>query len=241
MFFIALLFLFVVIYQRKKIRVLAAAEKLLGDVQKNQFRAAVETLETERKQLAEGLYDGVAQLLSAIKLNLHRLEKTGYNEGSRPLLLGTRNLTDECLTEVRSIIYNLLPPVLIDYGLQQALEGLCVKIEQTAGIDVQYEINVGTLRFKPEIELAIYRIVQDLLSNAVKHLSATSVHLTLATEPGFLTMEFRENGKGFDIEQIKEGFGLKNLESRIRLLKGEIKIDTRSENGSVTVIRIRTD
>lgn len=239
--FIVLLTFFMVIYQRRKIKQKATAEKLLGEVQTNQFKAVIETLESDRKQLAEALHDGVAQVLSAIKFNLHRIEKAGYNESSQILLLNTRYLTDECLTEVRSIIYDLLPPVLIDYGLQQALEGLCVRIEQNAAIKVQFQINIGHARFKPEIELAFYRVIQELFSNAVKHSEATIIQVTLLKEFEFLTMEFKENGKGIDIQQIKKGFGVQNLESRVKLLNWEFNIDTKLENGSVTVIKIKTD
>jgi signal transduction histidine kinase len=214
--------------------------KMHDEKQTDLLNAVFETQENERKRLAEDLHDSVGQVLSAVKLNLHRLEKN-CDEITRPLLADTRKLTDECIQEIRNIIHNVLPPVLTDYGLLEALEGLCIKIEQTTAVKVEFKKKLSNIRFKPEIELAFYRIAQELFSNAIKHSEATSIHLTLANEPGWLVMEFKDNGKGFNINQVKHGFGLKNLESRVQLIGGEINIYTKPQNGTITIIRIKME
>lgn len=214
--------------------------KMHDEKQTDLLNAVFETQENERKRLAEDLHDSVGQVLSAVKLNLHRLEKN-CDEGTRPLLTDTRKLTDECIQEIRNIIHNVLPPVLTDYGLLEALEGLCIKIEQTTAVKVEFKKKLTDIRFRPEIELAFYRIAQELFSNAIKHSEATVIHLTLANEPGWLVMEFKDNGKGFNINQVKHGFGLKNLESRVQLIGGEINIYTKPQNGTITIIRIKME
>ncbi|HEY4323177.1 MAG TPA: sensor histidine kinase [Mucilaginibacter sp.] len=236
---IVFLFLFVIIYQRKMIKNQVELRKLHDEKQTDLLNAVFETQESERKRLAEDLHDSVGQVLSAIKLNLHRLDKNCVSETSQPLLADTRNLTDECLVEIRNIIQNVLPPVLTDYGLMEALEGLCVKIEQTTGVKVILKKNLKEIRFQPEIELAFYRIAQELFSNAIKHSEATLLNLTLTEDKGWLLMEFKDNGKGFDKEKIKHGYGLKNLESRVQLINGEIKIHTKPQNGTITIIKVR--
>jgi signal transduction histidine kinase len=237
---VVFLFFFVIIYQRKMITNQVELRKLHDDKQTDLLNAVFETQENERKRLAEDLHDSVGQVLSAIKLNLHRLDKSCVSESTQPLLADTRKLADECISEIRNIIHNVLPPVLTDYGLLEALEGLCIKIEQTTNVKVELKKNLTGLRFKPEIELAFYRIAQELFSNAIKHSGATGIHLTLTDEQGWLVMEFKDNGRGFNINQVKHGFGLKNLESRVQLINGEINIYTKPQSGTITIIRVLT-
>jgi signal transduction histidine kinase len=235
---IVFLFFFVIIYQRKMIKNQVVLRKLQDEKQSDLLKAVFETQETERKRLAEDLHDSVGQVLSAIKLNLHRLDKSCVTETAQPVLADTRRLADECIVEIRNIIHNVLPPVLVDYGLLEALESLCTKIEQTTGVRVEFKKQLSEMRFKPGIELAFYRIAQELFSNAIKHSAATVIHLTLTSEPGWLIMEFKDNGRGFKIEDVKHGFGLKNLESRVKLIDGEIKIYTKPQSGTITIIRV---
>lgn len=232
------LFFFVIIYQRKMIKNQVELRKLHDEKQIDLLNAVFETQESERKRLAEDLHDSVGQVLSAIKLNLHRLDKNCVSDSTQPLLVDTRKLTDECIQEIRNIIHNVLPPVLTDYGLLEALEGLCIKIEQTTNVKVELKKNMGKIRVQPEIELAFYRIAQELFSNAIKHSGATAIHVTLTKEAEWLVMEFKDNGKGFNIKQVKHGFGLKNLESRVQLINGEINTYTKPQNGTITIIRV---
>ncbi len=210
--------------------------KLHDEKQTDLLNAVFETQESERKRLAEDLHDSVGQVLSAIKLNLHRLDKIIADK--QPLLADTRQLTDECIQEIRNIIHNVLPPVLTDYGLKEALEGLCLKIEQTTSVTVNLKKKLDDIRLKPEIELAFYRIAQELFSNAIKHSEATVINLTITKDAGWLVMEFKDNGKGFDMSDVRHGFGLKNLESRVQLINGEVNVYTKPKNGTITIIRV---
>lgn len=235
---IVFLFFFVIIYQRKMIRNQAMLRKLNDDKQTDLLKAVFDAQESERKRLAEDLHDSVGQVLSAIKLNLHRIDKSCLNETSQPLMLETRNLADECIAEIRNIIQNVLPPVLTDYGLLEALEGLCIKIENTTAVKVDFKKRIDNIRFSPNIELAFYRIAQELFGNAIKHSGASVIHLTINKDGNYLVMEFKDNGKGFNIDNVKQGFGLKNLQSRTQLINGELNIYTKPHNGSITIVRV---
>lgn len=235
---IVFLFFFVIIYQRKMIKNQVELRMLHDEKQTDLMNAVFETQESERKRLAEDLHDSVGQVISAIKLNLHRLDKSCVNESAQPLMAETRKLADQCIDEIRNIIHNVLPPVLIDYGLVEALQGLCVQVQKTTKVKVYLKKPVEDIRFAPEIELAFYRIAQELFSNAIKHSSATAIHITLTKDAGWLVMEFKDNGTGFNIQQVKHGHGLKNLESRVQLINGEINIYTKPHNGTVTIIRV---
>jgi len=201
--------------------------------------AVFETQESERKRLAEDLHDSVGQVLSAIKLNLHRLDKNCINDATQPLLADTRKLADECIQEIRNIIQNVLPPVLTDYGLLVALEALSTKVEQATHIKVKFNKNIADQRFPHEIELALYRIAQELFGNAIKHSDATVVYLSISMEAGYLIMEFKDNGIGFNLDDVKHGFGLKNLQSRVQLISGEINTYSKPLSGAITIVKLK--
>jgi len=211
----------------------------LEDVQQHELlKAVIETQETERKRLAEDLHDSVGQVLSAIKLKLHRLDKLNEVEGVNELLVDTRKLTDECIQEIRNIIHNVLPPVLTDFGLIDALKALCTKMDENTPIQVTFSKKLDDMRFTSQIELTLYRIAQELFGNAVKHSEATSIHVELSKQANTLVMSFRDNGKGFDIDSVKHGFGLKNLRSRASLINGKIDIYSKPSSGTVTTINV---
>ncbi|HTD41967.1 MAG TPA: sensor histidine kinase [Mucilaginibacter sp.] len=213
--------------------------KLQDEKQIDLLNAVFETQETERKRLAEDLHDSVGQVLSAIKLNLHRLDKIIESDDPKNLLIDTRKLTDECIQEIRNIIHNVLPPVLTDFGLIDALQALCERLGQNTDINITFTKNLPEERFPPEIEVTLYRIAQELFGNAVKHSGATSIQLLLTKENGALIMSFSDNGIGFDMDTIKHGFGLKNLESRAQFINGKIQTYTKPQSGTLTTIKVQ--
>ncbi|WP_377026771.1 sensor histidine kinase [Mucilaginibacter ginsenosidivorans] len=213
-----------------------ALRRLEDERQQELLKAVIEAQETERKRLAEDLHDSVGQVLSAIKLKLHKLDK--LNEGQNAMLADTRKLTDECIQEIRNIIHNVLPPVLTDFGLIDALQALCVKMNDNTPIQVAFTRKLGDERFGSEIELTLYRIAQELFGNAVKHSEASTIHVDLAKNGNTLVMSFRDNGKGFNIETVKHGFGIKNLRSRVQLINGKIDIYSKPLSGTITTINI---
>ncbi|MBS1500638.1 MAG: sensor histidine kinase [Bacteroidetes bacterium] len=232
------LFFFVIIYQRKMIKNQVELRRMQDVQQQELLQAVIETQETERKRLAEDLHDSVGQVLSAIKLKLHRLDKVNNDENTNELLADTRKLTDECIQEIRNIIHNVLPPVLTDFGVIDALQALCVKMDQNTPMQVVFTRKLADERFPAEVELTLYRIAQELFGNAVKHSEATSIHVDLTKEKRTLTMTFRDNGKGFNLDNVKHGFGLKNLQSRAQLVNGKIHIYTKPLSGTLTTINV---
>jgi signal transduction histidine kinase len=212
--------------------------QLQDEKQTDLLNAVFETQETERKRLAEDLHDSVGQVLSAIKLNLHRLNKVNENENPNNLLADTRKLTDECIQEIRNIIHNVLPPVLIDFGLIDALQALCTKMAKTTDIKITFTTSLSDERFPAEIELTLYRIAQELFGNTVKHSGASAIHLLLSKESGWLVMSFSDNGVGFEMDNITHGFGLKNLQSRAQLINGKIHIYSKPLSGTLTTIKV---
>ncbi len=213
-----------------------ALRRLEDERQQELLKAVIETQESERKRLAEDLHDSVGQVLSAIKLKLHKLDK--QSDGKNEMLADTCKLTDECIQEIRNIIHNVLPPVLTDFGLIDALEALCNKMNSNTAIQVVFTKKLSPERFPSAIELTVYRIAQELFGNAVKHSDATSIHVELSKHGNALIMSFRDNGKGFNLDDVTQGFGIKNLHSRVQLINGKIDIYSKPLSGTITTINI---
>jgi signal transduction histidine kinase len=236
---ITFLFLFVIIYQRRMIKIQEERRKLQNEKQNDLLRAILETQESERERLAEDLHDSVGQVLSAVKLNLHRLDKTCANdEKVTSVLSNTRSLIDDCIQEIRSIIQNVKPPLLTDFGLAEALNDLCIKVQKTTGIQVIFNDETDKGRYEAEIEVTLYRIVQELFGNTIKHANATTIHISLKTKNNTIQLTFKDNGSGYNSFETTNGSGLKNMQSRTHFIKGNITIITKPGEGMQAEIKV---
>lgn len=233
------IFLMIVLSQRRMIAYQVELRTLQAARQQELFKAAFEAQESERQRLAADLHDSVGQVLSAIKLNLHRLKRLeAANEPARQLLADTSTLADDCISETRHIIRNILPPLLTDYGLAEALRHLADKVAASSGIQVDFQAEIGPVRYAREVEITLYRVAQELFSNAQRHAQATALTLRLAALPPELVFTFADDGIGFRPEAITPGLGLKNLESRVALLGGTIATGAGPAGGTRTEVRV---
>lgn len=218
--FIFLLVLIIVIsYLRIK------RHKLLNKKQQELNHAVLESETKERFRIARDLHDSVGQMLSVIKMHL---SNTNENEA-----LG--ELVDKTISEVRTISHNLIPEAL-NFGLKRALEELIEKsqLQQKVLINMDFKINKSDLQLAQEKELMLFRIIQELLGNTLKHAQATEIQLILSVSNTNVIVTFRENGIGFDTKKIAQssGLGWKNTYARLSLIGGVIEISSQKNKGS---------
>ena len=238
------IFLMVVLSQRRMIRHQVELRALHAARQQELIKAVFEAQESERQRLAADLHDSVGQVLSVVKLNLHRLQKLEARAAEtaparQALLAETSTLAEDCISETRTIIRNILPPLLTDYGLVAALHHLADKMAKATGLRVHLEAAGSTARFPREVEITLYRVAQELFSNALKHSQATTIELAVVRQPPWLLFTFADNGIGFRPELVTPGLGLKNLESRVALLHGELAVGPGPAGGTLTQVRVR--
>jgi two-component system NarL family sensor kinase len=197
--------------------------------------ALMEGQENERKRIVRELHDGVGQLLIVAKLRVETIE------GQGKLKEEIRSLIDETIAEIRRISYNVMPSVIVDFGLEAALKGLCENIKKYTGliIDFQYVKEVkDPLNF--EISIAVFRIIQEGLNNVIKHAKASNVHLYVVENNDYLYFMLKDNGTGFDKALLtnEKGFGLSGMKERAELINGNIDIQSSSEHGTVVEVNI---
>lgn len=196
------------------------------------MEALMQGEEKERARIARDLHDGVAGLLSAVKMHFSSIRDgesdirhtRGYQSGMQ--------LLNEAASEVRKTSHNLMPEVLLRHGLDEALKRFCMSLENPPAFTVQYDSWGAFTRFAPGIELAIYRIVQELLNNVLKHSKASQAAVQCSQQGSLLTISIEDNGVGFSSASTDlQGTGLANLQDRVKSLQGRMDVDTASTTG----------
>lgn len=209
-------------------------DELLKTQELSSIMNVIEVQEKERKRIAQELHDKLGSMLSVVKLhfkksenNLQKLQQQNKDEYEK-----ANKLLDQACDEVRKIAHNLVSGVLRKFGLVAALEDLKTTIVQSGQLDMELMTTGMDERLSWDYELNLYRIIQELLSNTMKHADATEVSVQLLRNNGNLNIVYQDNGIGFSLEQIKFGMGLKNIESRLDKLNGKMDIDTGRGGGS---------
>jgi len=207
-------------------------------------QAVLEAEETERRRIGADLHDGVGQLLTTAKINLHALDEDlcCQTVSQRTLLHNALDVVNESFREVRSISHNLMPNTLIERGLAQAVRDLLGKISP----DNRLKINLDVVgldqgdRLEPTVENVLFRVIQELVQNIMKHAQATEVTLQMVRHPEKLTVLVADNGVGFDPAALSEdaGIGLKNLESRMAYLGGQVQFDAVPGRGTTVALTL---
>jgi signal transduction histidine kinase len=214
----------------------SVAVDLSQRVQRDAFRRVVEAQELERRRLARELHDETGQALTSILLGLKGLEDSVEGDEARKAVAGLRDLVVATLHDVRRLAVELRPKVLDDFGLVPALERLTESFAAQTGIEVRFESGLGDERLAAEVETALYRIVQESLTNVVKHAHARAVSIVLARKPDAVAIVIEDDGQGFDVASTREdGFGLEGMRERAGLLEGRLQIESREGAGTTIV------
>ena len=204
------------------------------------FRRVVEAQELERRRLARELHDETGQALTSIMLGLKSLEDAVDGEDARRSVANLRELVVATLQDVRRLAVELRPKVLDDFGLVPALERLTESFAEQTEIDVRFESGLGDERLPADVETALYRIVQESLTNVVKHAHARVVSIVLARKPDAVALVIEDDGRGFDPADKREGgLGLEGIRERVGLLEGKLQVESREGAGTTIVAEVR--
>jgi two-component system, NarL family, sensor kinase len=214
-------------YQRRSLR-----------LHKEKIQAEIDTLEKERKRIALDLHDELGPLLSAIKLQINSLDT---NDPQDQEMIGKSSIhLDSIIKKLREISNNLMPNTLVRKGLQKAVDEFIENTQQTHGLQVKF-ICEQNLHLSPHQEVNIYRIIQEILHNTVKHSKATLLIIKIMIEEDRLLLMTADNGKGFDyFAKLREnpGLGLRNLQSRAEVMGGELACQSEPGKGTMYTFEI---
>jgi PAS domain S-box-containing protein len=202
------------------------------------LRARIEAQEDERRRLAKDMHDSLCQQLSAIRLYICSTKCFDMNEEQKIMVQKSSEALGTALSEVRSLCFNLMPVTLEQHGLHTAVREFCGQLQRTHNIAFIIEIGEN-VRLAKELELDIYRIIQEFVQNALKHGRASRVRLHFDFSGPALRVSLSENGKGFKLHRLgRGGMGFENMKSRMKSHNGKINISSKIGKGTRCVLII---
>jgi signal transduction histidine kinase/predicted ATPase len=206
--------------------------------EQKRVQTAIESQEKERQRIAEELHDSLGQMLALIKLNFSRFELPMATAETHQLMSQTGKLLDESCDELRMISHNLMPPNLDEKDFAAILETLIKKNVTLNHLTYTYQPYGVNDNLDVAVKFTVYRIIQEILHNIIKHASATHVTLSITQSEDGINIMAEDNGKGFDKNLVEMGLGLKNIHSRVKLLNGYFDVDSAVNRGTIFNITI---
>ena len=218
-------------------------QQQIRELEKDKQLIAVDSLlkgqEEERSRLAKDLHDGLGGLLSGVKFSLSNMkDNLIVTPDNMAVFERSLDMIDTSIKELRRVAHNMMPEMLTKFGLDEALKDYCNTVNATKLLAVKYQSLGMETRFDKANEIIVYRIVQELLNNILKHAEASEVFVQLIRQDDRLNIVVEDNGKGFDtaILEKSKGAGWVNIRSRVEYLKGQL--DVHSEPGKGTLINM---
>jgi two-component system NarL family sensor kinase len=229
-------------YRKKQIEQQAKLDSEIAHQKEIRTKAILEAEEKERRRIAQDLHDGVGQLLSAAKLNLSNLDSkiATQTEEQKLAMQNALSLVDDSVKEVRAVSHNMMPNTLIKLGLASAVREFITKLGNAPTLKVDLEIVGLDTRLDNQIETVLYRVIQEIVNNIIKHAKASQISMQLIRHDTELNIMIEDNGVGFDTNQLDnfEGIGLKGIQTRIEFLNGSVHFDSSIGRGTTVIIDI---
>jgi signal transduction histidine kinase len=235
---IMLFFLFYFYAQNAKLKHNNKLKDIQSKIQENIINATINGQEVERKKIAAFLHDNISALLSSA--GMHLFAHIKQNETSSQEIIKTKSILAQAHDQVRDLSHELMPSLLAQFGLFEALDDLCEKNSNSI-LQFKYSSTVDkTTRYAEDYEMKIYFIIMELLNNITKHSEAEHAKISLQERNGSLKIVIIDSGKGFDTKEFKvlEGFGLNQIKARLNNLKGAIVINSKINCGTTIKMTI---
>ena len=220
------------IIAEQRIRQLEEEKKLLA------AKYLVEGQDEERKRIAKELHDGLGVLLSTAKMQFTTIKDKSPENKS--VIEKATKLLDQATGDVRKISHNMMPGLLTRFGLYEAAEELIDQLIEKEGLSATCEILGDTKRLPENTEIMLYRIIQEMVNNALKHAEATMISLKVEILPDLLKIQFSDDGKGFNVEEKvdSKSIGLASIQSRVNFLSGQVVINSKLDVGTTYSIQV---
>jgi signal transduction histidine kinase len=231
---VLVLVLFFYFSRKKIIQYEIDKRDLIINHQKQMLLAVINTQEIERKRISQDLHDDISSNLNIVSLNSHLLTQANLNEKEiSEITSNIINLTKKSLDNSRRIAHDLYPPVLEKFGLHPGIKELCLDFSTTKSVKINYDNHINFDSIPIENQLQIFRILQELISNSIRHGKAKNINIVFSESATEKQCQYTDDGLGFDVENAenKKGLGMKNIECRVSFLSGSIKFESEIKKG----------
>jgi two-component system, NarL family, sensor kinase len=232
--FIAGLFLFIFQYRKRKI-IFEKEKQLVA------LTSIMQGQEAERARIAKDLHDGLGGMLSGIKLNVSAMKGNIIIPGQGADFFNKLiTQLDSAIAEMRRVAHNMMPEALLKFGLNEAIKDYCDGINESKAVKIKFTQLGLTQPLEKSVEVILYRIIQELTNNVIKHADAKNIFIQLSENENMLNLTVEDDGKGFDASQLAiiKGTGLQNVQSRVDYLKGSLNIESEIGKGTSVIIEI---
>ena len=210
--------------------------------EKRVINAIINTEENERRRFAKDLHDGLGPILSTVKMSLSALNEKIKDSTGMVILNNTIHLVNEAINTIKEISNNLSPHVLTNFGLSSAIGAFTTKLNQTKIVEIVFKSNMEAQRLENDKEVVIYRAVCELINNSVLHSGASRIDIELNKHEKFVTLQFYDNGRGFDTSTLRnedtKGMGLSNIETRVKTVEGVFILESTPGKGTSALIKL---
>lgn len=227
----------------KAILIIARNIKERKEVEKKLLNAIIETEEKERQHFAEEIHDGLGPLISSMKFNLYILKEHQTGVKANKAIENLFELVNESSINIKEISNQLSPYVLKDYGLLAALKSFCNKIKSNDTKEINIYEDINDVKFNERDEVVLYRVITELINNTYKYAEATRIDISFSIENKVLIIHYKDDGKGFNINNIKEtgkiGYGLVNIGNRLKSIGCKFEIITEENKGFVFNMKLK--
>ena len=214
--------------------------ELKDNIKISSMQSMLEGQEIERERISKDLHDSLGGLLSTIKLQFDSVQSKMEDVGELREYKSANKMLDTAVNEVRSISQNLQPGALTELGLIPALKDLFNRFDDETYPEIDFQYHSIPEKIPTMISLSIYRVIQELLHNTIKHAKAKEILIQINTEDDEMVIQFEDDGVGYDPENLtRVGMGLENIRSRINYLKGQLSTESSDGNGTSTLIHVR--
>jgi len=205
----------------------------------SRMQAVIDAQEVERRRIARDLHDSVGQKLSGIRLQWESMAMQDASHRAEPRFNSLKILLDEAVDEVRGISHQMMPKELEQFGLVPAIEQTILRSFLTDKVQCHFEHHGLSERLPKQVELALFRVLQELISNILKHANARHVTVQLVKSQRNLVLVVEDDGVGFDTGSVKRsGIGMMNVDSRVNAISGLLNVESYPGKGTVVTIRI---
>jgi signal transduction histidine kinase len=225
------LIIFIIFHQRRVLKFQTRLQQMEQEQQKILLNASIKLQEEERQRLAADLHDDAGPLLATARLYLNENLVNQDKATQLQSIFQARQIIDDTIQLVRNISHSLMPPTLKNFGLESAINDLFQKISGSGAINASSRFHEYKERLKEEKELVMFRIVQELINNILKHSNSSFIHLTQNIHADKFYLRIHHDGRGIvqaDFDKLNKsnvGLGLKNITSRLRLVQGNINFE----------------
>ncbi len=240
--FIFFVILFVLFYQKKELKNKVLNEEKEKNHQRELLNATIEIAEAERRRIADNLHDDIGAIINLVKLNIGKIERsTSDKTVVKELSNESAGLLETTMENIRSISRDLAPPVLRQLGFEEGLNDLCQKLNNSGAVKINFTRPGKEIKMPQKTELQLYRIIQEVINNTLKHAAATEISISLNSFSDKFVVMLIHNGKGITNISIDalmrdgKGLGLKSIQSRAQIINAVVNYSSNNASSSILI------